>query len=108
MTLKTFNIDAIQHAFIDRAKPVLPISQRTASAITDSTSRDPRETLRSFIRMEKELSAVWDVSSKEYCNRDQQNEAYAKLIQVITLIKKDASREDVNKINAPRTNLRKE
>jgi len=78
---------------------------------SDNTSRECRDRsiLRDFISEYRQLPELWDVRSKDYCNRDKKNAAYKKLLVFYKVLKNNSTIDDVKKkINTLRSNFRKE
>lgn len=82
-----------------------------ARVLVCSSAREgrDRQVLRDFISEYKDLTCLWDIRCKDYCNRDKKKCAYDKLLVVYKLLKPEATEEDVKKkINTLRSNFRKE
>lgn len=70
---------------------------------------DKNSSLKSFIAAYKEMPELWNISLKDYSNREKNKAGYEKLLKIYKNIKKDATIQDVKKkINILRSNFRKE
>lgn len=88
------------------------ISSDTSRDSNDDSSTkntDKKDVLLSFIENYRELPILWDVTLKQYSDKNKRNQAYEKLLAIYKQINKNATIQDVKrKINSLRTNYRKE
>ncbi len=74
-----------------------------------ATKTDEKNFILEFIEVYRSLSALWDVTSKEYTNRIKKSEQYDVLLEKYREKYPNADKQEVvKKINSLRTNFRKE
>lgn len=68
-----------------------------------------RDIVEEFINIYRNEPCLWQIKSKDYHHRDKKNAAYNKLIEQYRKLEPNANRDAVvKKLNALRTNYRKE
>lgn len=85
------------------------VSFCSSSLFTMGTKAEDRIFISEFIDVYHSLPALWDVKSKDYSNRFKKNEQYDQLLEKYRENFPNADKQEViKKINALRTNFRKE
>lgn len=56
-----------------------------------------REVISDFLELYKSFTCLWDITSKEYCNKDARNQALELLKEKLKIIDNDASIATVKK-----------